>query len=88
MPTRYFYHCLAVSKAGTYPSEAPYGIQSKGRLLGLFANIRLEWKWVAVTNATAYNTAEVKATLQYFIVQASTCQCYKTFLFIAHAKAK
>ncbi len=45
--------------------EPLMGLHFKGKLLTLLENIRLELKWLAVTNATTYNTGVGFKTLHF-----------------------
>jgi hypothetical protein len=45
---------MLIGEAGAYPSEALSGAPLWGRLLALFANIRLDWKGLARKNTLAY----------------------------------
>ncbi len=59
----YFHPSITfASKTGAYQRVALMGLYSNGRFLAFPANIRLEWKWMAVTNTLAYyDTATITA---------------------------
>jgi hypothetical protein len=46
------------------------GLHSNGRLLDLFANIRLEWKCMAVSNTPANYDADTIMAVKSFIAYA------------------
>ncbi len=46
------------------------GLHSYGKLLALFANVRLDWNWMAVANTLAYNEMATITAFKFFIVQA------------------
>ncbi len=50
-----------------------------GQVRALFANCKLEWKWLIMTNALAYYTA-LLITVVMLIVQASVACIIKVLL--------
>ncbi len=58
---------IFAGKAWAYQGGAPMGLDSYGKLLALFANIILEWKWIAVANTLAYNEMATITAVKFFL---------------------
>jgi hypothetical protein len=60
---------IFVSNAAAYLLGEPLRrLHSQGRLLTFPENIRLEWKWIAITNGLAYNDEILITSVKSVIV--------------------
>jgi len=64
-------------KAGACSSKAPLGLHSKGKLLALQANARLEWKGLTVTTLAYHDNAK-NCSRRIFHSKGPWCHIHNT----------
>ncbi len=82
VPGRPFQPSLFVSKAGAYPSKAPFKLSTQGLAPDLLTNIRLGWKSPPGTNARTYYEHSSIMDIEGFMTLGSGANVIKHFTVV------